>query len=157
MTLVERFTGDGEADSKRCTKTIYNWKGEAETIGEGYNENTKTAKVIRKVTYDYQGREAVTEVYDETALFNANGKPASLPIGKRRSKKERLYDELGRVYQSKEYGIDQTDGAQGAAQTTLYWYGPQGNLIKQQHPNGAFTKSTYDALGRKTHNYLCYQ
>ncbi|WP_428307945.1 RHS repeat domain-containing protein [Lacipirellula sp.] len=68
-------------------------------------------------------------------------------------KSESRYDNRGRVYQQIRYSIE--DGVLGSQMIERTWYDCCGNAIKRQPAGGgAFTKSTYDSLGRDYKTYI---
>jgi RHS repeat-associated protein len=73
------------------------------------------------------------------------------------ARSETSYDDRGRVYQTKRYAVDVSDGSVGNSLVSNTWYDAAGNAIKQQ-PAGsqAFTKTVYDSLGRAVKQYLGY-
>jgi RHS repeat-associated protein len=70
------------------------------------------------------------------------------------SRNTTAYDNLGRIYQKQQYGVDPATGAVGNALTQAVWYDEAHNVILTQDQNGrGFTKNTYDGLNRLTASY----
>ncbi|MCA9035437.1 MAG: hypothetical protein KDA91_09910, partial [Planctomycetaceae bacterium] len=73
------------------------------------------------------------------------------------SKSVTKFDDRGRVYQAVAYAVNPSTGATGNSLTSNNWYDAGGNLIKSL-PAGSdlFSNTTYDILGRATHQYSGY-
>ena len=71
------------------------------------------------------------------------------------AKRQKLFDVLGRVYQSLLYPV--ASGMPGTALVSNLWYDPAGNKLKDK-PSGssAWTKFVYDAIGRAIWSYVGY-
>lgn len=70
-----------------------------------------------------------------------------------KAKTSRAYDEMGRVYESKVYTVDPSDGSVDGDLVTSTWYDGRGNVIKTSAPGGLVTKQKYDGAGRRTKIY----
>lgn len=75
----------------------------------------------------------------------------------RTGRSETDYDALGRVWRSRQYGVN-SDGTLAAALTTENWYDPRGLQIKTTQPQqgGVYQKTQYDTLRRVTTAFLAY-
>ena len=70
---------------------------------------------------------------------------------------EQLYDKLGRVYRTKMYAINPNDGTVGSSLVSDTSRDAAGRTIKQQVASSdAFSKTTYDGLGRVLKQYHAY-
>jgi RHS repeat-associated protein len=93
-------------------------------------------------TYDNVSRLIQTDRYDTTSSGNLISRSAT------------AYDNLGRVYQKLQYGVDPATGTVGNALTQSLWYDPSGNLIlNQNQTNQGFTKNSYDGINRAIATY----
>jgi len=84
-----------------------------------------------------------------------------------RAQTQNLYDDLGRVYESRVYEVDPGDGYIYTYLPTSYWYDDAGNLLKTATGKLSSDYSTvtgywlankyaYDSLGRLVMSYTCY-
>jgi RHS repeat-associated protein len=93
-------------------------------------------------TYDNTSRLIQTQNYNTTSSGNLVAQSAT------------NYDNLGRVYQQLQYGVDPSTGTLGNALAQSLWYDPSGNLLlNQNQTNQGFTKNTYDGINRVTASY----
>jgi hypothetical protein len=71
------------------------------------------------------------------------------------AREETQYDPLGRVFQRLRYSV--SGGSPGNSLKEKLWYDPAGNVMKRQ-PEGTrqFEKFQFDALGRETKRFRCY-
>ena len=84
---------------------------------------------------------------------------SSLDAGDRlpRAAPSQLYDKLGRVYRTKTYAVNPNDGTVGSSLVSDTWRDAAGRTIKQQVASSdAFSKTTYDGLGRVLKQYHAY-
>ncbi len=131
-------TSHVDASETRVTTFSYDYRNRrTETDGE--------IDYFQKVTYDNLNRITKTERYDTTSAGNLI------------ARSETKFDDLGRVYQSIQYGVDPSTGTVGNSLTSNTWYGANGNTIKSL-PAGSdqFTKTQYDSLGRQTKQFVGY-
>ena len=71
------------------------------------------------------------------------------------ARNETFHDDRSRVYQTKQYAVDISDGTVGNALVSNTWYDAAGNTIKQQSAGSqAYTKTVYDSLGRAVMQYV---
>ena len=131
-------------------------------------DNTSGNDRIVEYRYDWRDRRTTVITTDGTHVFHGvaeldnlnrtviarqerTGSPNVL-IGKN----ETLYDNRGRVYQTKRYAVSDA-GVAGNALVDNTWYDAAGNVLKSL-PAGsqAFTKNVYDAIGRQTASYVGY-
>ena len=104
--------------------------------------------VATKRTLDGQGRATTVEAYaDADADF-------VIDSGELRGKSESAYDEQGRLWKSIRYEV--ISGTAGNKLTRTFWYDSRGQQIKSKDPNGLFSKTAYDSLGRAIASYVCY-
>ena len=122
---------------------------------------------VTSYEYDFRNRQTATsapedvfsmQVYDnlghtiETTSYV--GDSSGAPI----SSTYTSFDDRGQVYRSEQSGYDATTNVETARLTSLSWYDPAGNPIKQVAAGAkdlrAFTKSSYDGVGRRTATYV---
>ncbi|NLF06583.1 MAG: hypothetical protein GX594_01190, partial [Pirellulaceae bacterium] len=74
-----------------------------------------------------------------------------------RARSQTSYDNRGRVYETRTYSVDQTDGTIGASLSGEYWYDAAGRTVKTLAVGAdVFTKYDYDGLGRTVAIYVGY-
>lgn len=96
-------------------------------------------------TYDNQDRVVEVNRYDT----NTSGHLIT--------RRDINYDDLGRVYQTIDFGVDPGTGTVGNSLTRNTWRDGAGNLIKQRNAgSNAFTKSFYDGVRRLILQYTGY-
>ncbi len=116
--------------------------------------------------YDFRNRRTATDgevdfyeqvIYDNLDRVLKTDRRNTTSAGNLIARAETRFDDRGRVYQSVRYGVDPTSGVVGYGLTDNTWFDGSGNVIKSQ-PAGssAFTKSTYDGLGRTLNTYVGY-
>ncbi len=64
------------------------------------------------------------------------------------------YDERGQTYATTVYSV--SNGVVGDSLTANYWSDAMGRRIKTANANGLFNKTTFDAAGRTTDTFLCF-
>ena len=122
----------------------------------------------RVTTYSYDWRNRRTAVDGEEGMYveyqhdnldrvtvtlRRDGSSSGTLLGKQ----ETLYDDLGRVYQSKRYAVNPSTGAIGNALVDRTWYDARGQVAKQQSAGSqAFTKTFYDGAGRSIQTLIGY-
>jgi len=129
---------DSNSANNRVTSFLYDFR----------NRRTATDGEIdfyEQVTYDNLDRVVRTDRRNTTSAGNLI------------ARSETRFDDRSRVYQSVRYGVDPTTGIVGYGLTDNTWFDAAGNVIKSQ-PAGssAFSKSTYDGLGRTLNTYVGY-
>ena len=102
--------------------------------------------------YDNLGEVLSSEVYDGDGLTltTTAGVPDRPGTNLLRGKTERAYDELGREYETREYGVDPATGVPGTPLTTRAWFDRTGRVVKLAAPGGRVEKAAYDGVGRVT-------
>jgi RHS repeat-associated protein len=98
--------------------------------------------------YQYDNLDEVTSVaqYDGDGVPLTNTAPSPTLL---RGYSVNSYDDLGRVYRTQQFGVDQSTGAVFSnALTTNYFYGTRGYQIAEYDPGGLVTKDQYDGAGR---------
>ncbi|MEX2217664.1 MAG: hypothetical protein WD749_02800 [Phycisphaerales bacterium] len=64
-----------------------------------------------------------------------------------------FYDQLGRVWKTTRYKIDQSDGSDDDSIDSLTWHDPSGRVMKVKG-EGAHEKYRYDRLGRRVQTFI---
>lgn len=107
--------------------------------------------------YDNVGRVIASATYSSVSGFTSSTDPTTTSTG-RLSLSETKYDELGRVWETREYRINQSTGAILAVmgsqiyQYTNAWYDSVGRPIKTVAEQ--IGKTVYDRLGRPTRSFV---
>ena len=141
------------------TQTWYDWRDRAVATKAGV-QGTEATDVNRPLTYlDYDnlGQATKARVYDADAVTPTatNGVPDAPSASLLRARTDTSYDELGRVYRSDEYGVNQSTGAvAGSPLTSQWWYDARGLVAKAAVPGGRVDKAAYDGAGRPTAAYV---
>lgn len=118
--------------------------------------------------YDWRDRQTQTITTDGTNTFRVehtydNLDRITMSVEKRTgspdvliAKNETEFDDRGRVYRTKRWGVD-NDGDPTNDLMDNTWYDQEANVLKSL-PAGseAFTKTTYDAIGRPAARYVGY-
>ncbi|WP_146561198.1 RHS repeat domain-containing protein [Posidoniimonas corsicana] len=128
---------DDTPGNDRVVEYVYDWRDRQTTTVTTDGASTFYAVA----TLDNLGRATTTQQKRSTTLI---------------AQSETSYDDRGRVYQTKRYAVSGA-GVAGAALTDNTWYDEEGNVLKSA-PAGsdAFTKTSYDAVGRATASYTAY-
>ncbi len=139
LTKITRPVNDTSAND-RITEMEYDWRDRLTTTitDDGVYE-------IHEIqTLDNLGRTSVVETKREETT--------PVLIGKTETK----YDTRGRVYRNLVYAISDSGGIGNSLQSNQ-WFDAGNNVIKSL-PSGsnAFTKTTFDAIGRPTASYFGY-
>lgn len=137
-----------------------------------YVEGSSTGQRVTTYEYDFRGRVLLTlnpvaphavNKYDNlgrataTAQYSASVASSTDPAHNgtqtyRVALSKMFYDELGRVYKSERWKIDQADGSDDDSIASNTWRDAAGRVIKVQ--GGQFEKSAYDRLGRVTKRFI---
>ena len=121
----------------------YDWRGRQLHVLPPADDAGRV--VYTKTTYDNLDRATKQERYLEI----------SGSADRLLARSETFHDDRDRVYQTKQYAVDVSDGTVGNALVSNTWYDAASGTIKQQ-PAGsqAFTKTVYDSLGRAVKQYV---
>ena len=121
----------------------YDWRGRQLHVLPPADDAGRV--VYTKTTYDNLDRATKQERYLEI----------SGSADRLLARSEIFHDDRSRVYQTRQYAVDVSDGTVGNALVSNTWYDAAGNTIKQQSAGSqAFTKTVYDSLGRAVKQYL---
>ena len=119
----------------------YDWRGRQLHVLPPADDAGRV--VYTKTTYDNLDRATKQERY-----LQISGAADRLL-----ARSETFHDDRSRVYQTRQYAVDVSDGTVGNALVSNTWYDAAGNTIKQQSAGSqAFTKTVYDSLGRPSNN-----
>ena len=130
---VQHVTGSDD----RTTSYIYDWRDRQ--IGIDGEESTYSL-----TAYDNLNQTILSEQRAGTSTSTLLGKS------------ETFFDDLGRAYQSKTWGVDSSGNTTNAL-TSNTWLDGAGRTLKQSTPGTkASTKIAYDSLNRTTATYLTY-
>ena len=145
-----QHVGDG---TTRTIEYLYDWRDRQEYAFDPFDASTHAT--FTRNYYDNLDRLIMVERYNDVTAETSSSSMSSSSILIARS--ETLYDDRGRVYQTKQYAVDPATGTVGNALEGNTWYDAAGNAVKQQ-PAGseAFTKMVYDGMGRVIEQYTGY-
>lgn len=154
MVVVTGYEYDGNTDggNGNLTKQTQYADG-TDTRATDYQYDYRNRQTVtdgevdfyQKATYDNLNRVTKVESFNTTSTGNL--------IGRRETK----FDDLSRIYQTIEYGVEPSTGTVGNSLTNDTWYDPTGRVMKFA-PAGSkvFKKTAYDSLGRITATYEGY-
>jgi len=156
ITKTIRYLTDDVEANARVTELKYDWRDRRVFTVDAEEYSSKVT--YTRFELDNLGRTTKIERYydaDDDEDFPTDG---TVDAGDRLlARTETLLDELGRVYRTKSYAVDPDDGAVGSCLVADTWRDAAGRAIKQQQPGSeAFTKTTYDGLGRAVKQYVGY-
>jgi len=123
------------------------------------------AGVVTHYEYDNLGRTLWTKTYADVDAdyFTYSGSiitDVNVESGELRAQTRTYYDDLGRVYETWTYEVDQaTDASPGTYRDYLpsrTWYNARGRVVKTADANGLFTKYDYDPTGRLVTTYTSF-
>ncbi len=129
-------TNQVDASTTRVTVFGYDWRNRLTTTDGEVDQ-------YQIYTYDNLGRMVKTDRYDTDAQGYLLGRV------------ETSFDDRGRVYQTRRYAVDPSDGSVGVALTRDLWYDPAGNVVKTR-AGAVLSKTQYDGLGRIVCEYTGY-
>ncbi len=149
---VTKSTDFPDSNSADARETDYAYDGRDRLVatksGVQQSENN-TPAVHRPITYfdlDNLGDVIGVSQYDGDGVTLTNTKPSASLL---RAYSVAAYDEQGRVYQTKQFDVNQTNGAVSSfALTTNKYYDHRGDLVAESDPGGSWTKDQYDGAGR---------
>jgi RHS repeat-associated protein len=129
---------DDTASNDRVTNYAYDWRNRLlSTSGEN--------GFFQLNYYDNLDRIYRVERYDTSASGNLIGR------------NETSYDDRNRVYQTTLYPVNISTGTVGTAVTAQTYHDESGNVLKQTNYGiAAWTKMTYDGIGRVVRTYYGY-
>ena len=151
LTQVTLHAGGGQPD--QVTNYGYDWRDRQVVEVDG--PVGSAGSIVTYTTYDNWDLPTSVATYagGGYSITETNGVPNAPAASARRSLTTYAYDEVGQVYQSTTYAVDQTTGAVGAAATTSYWYDGRGNVVATESPTGLWTKNVYDGADRLVETY----
>ncbi len=117
--------------------------------------------------YDFRNRRTVVDgeidFYQETVYDNLDqiirvDRRNTSAVGNLIARNETKFDNRGRAYQTIHYAVNPATGAVGNSLTDNTFFDASGNIV-ESYPAGseAFTKLTYDGVGRLTVRYVGYE
>ena len=150
LTALTLHPGGGAAD--RVSRFFHDWRDRL-VASKGGVQGTEGAEVQRPVTYldlNNLGEVTASSLYDGdgVSLTSTNGVPNKPSASLLRARSEASYDEQGRAFQSRVYGVDQGTGAvSSSALIANTFFDRRGNVIKTASPGGLVTKAQYNGAG----------
>ncbi len=165
----------GEASGNNMVEVVaikYDHEGTPEYQPHGNGLPTRRIEHVddvteRVTTYSYDWRNWLTSItgdesYFESRVYDNRGRVTRKErrdgsvLGALLRRVDTSYNALGRVYQTKTYGVE-GGAVVGTPLEDNRWYDGAGNLIKFQKPGrSTWTKTVFDSLGRPTATFLCY-
>ncbi len=148
LTEVTRRVEDGST-GQRVTGFINDSRGRTIVI-----QSPATPYAVSK--YDNLGRVVANATYSDISGFDEDTDPTTT-TSDRMSLSRTYYDERGRVYEGREYKINQDTGVVMTSGSDVYlysksWYDSVGRPIKTLGEQ--IGKTVYDRLGRPTHSFV---
>ena len=142
LTKLTLHPGGGEAD--RVTTYGYDWRNRLRATRDGF-----------KVAYsklDNAGNAVVTSIFDQAGVPAQVDWSAADPVGNfagaLRAKTEASFDNRGRVFSTKQIGVDPDDGAISGQLETRVFYDGRDNPIISISPTGLVSETRHDGAGR---------
>jgi RHS repeat-associated protein len=121
---------------------------------------------VTTFTYDFRDRQIATDgeedFYQEQVYDNLNqvirvDRRDGSSGGNLVARGEADFDDRGRVYRTRTFAVDPATGMVGNSLVDNTWYDASGNtLCSLPAGSQAFTKMTYDGIGRTTASYIGY-
>jgi RHS repeat-associated protein len=139
LTAVTQYPGGTAANL--TTTYQYDWRDRQTDV-------RSPANVVTHYELDNLGRITSTTTY-ASADF-------TLSSGELRAQTESLYDDLGRVYESRVYEVDPSTGTASDYLPSQTWYDAAGRVVKTSNGNGLFQKYAYKGQGQLLASYLSY-
>lgn len=167
--LTEQTLYPGAGAFNRVTCYYYDWRGRLVATKSGVDAGEDVAQPLAAfLEYDNLGRVVAECQYAaanwdperiaEEGGSDADGVPDPRGGGFLRARVEHDWDDLGRSYETRVYGIglDESGNAQApyAPRITRTWYDGRGNVLKTAEPSGLVSKYVYDGAGRVTKQSL---
>ena len=139
--LESRTYFDTGASDYYATVYQYDWRNRLTDV-------LTAADTVTHYEYDNLGRTVWNKTYASDDFV--------LAAGELRAQTETLRDDLGRIYESRTYEVDPTDGTVDDYLPSTTWYDARGYVVKTATANGLFRKYEYDDLSRPVASYTSY-
>jgi len=161
VTKTSRYFGTGTYDFT-STQIGRTYRGHVRYIRPTY-QVTSTETDIGPFTVmdvDWMGRTKATALYDAAptwaTVLTGDGYTdyASGTTTDRRSLSKTLYDDQGRVYQTEQYEVAESNGAAGNKFVSDNFYDREWRLVGTRQQNGAGREMAYDGAGRQYESRL---
>ncbi|MBA4192465.1 MAG: hypothetical protein C0467_31235, partial [Planctomycetaceae bacterium] len=157
VTKVTAYPGGGAA--ARVTQAWFDWRNRAVAVKAGVevSESTSVNRPLYYTDYDNLNQAIKTRLYDADGVTPTvtSGVPQPLSSSLLRAQSTTSFDDLGRVYRTDTFSVNQSSGAVSTNSLhTDVWYSSRGQVIKVASPNGLVEKLVYDGVGRVTTGYL---
>jgi RHS repeat-associated protein len=165
--VTEQISYPGSGQPARATANYYDWRDRlvASKMGALVNsggtltptaETDGVARPITYTTYDNLGEAVEQQSFDGdgVTISTTSGVPNAPNSSLLTAETVTSYDDQGRTFETQEYSVDPTTASVSTtAETSLTFYDPDGNVIAQSSPTGAWTKTAYDGADRATAVY----
>ncbi len=156
LTKAKKYFGTGTND---CTGANFKWtyRGHLRGVEPFYlSGSTETPMGPYPVAdVDWFGRATSSALYDTdpnwSTVLTGDGYSAyaSSTSGQRRTQRDVLYDNLGRVYQTKRYEISSSSGTGSNYLSAKRYYDRNDNLVATGNDYAAGKEMAYDGAGRQ--------
>jgi YD repeat-containing protein len=146
--LTQETDSPGGSAAARVTDSVYDWRDRLVATKSGVqgSEDTTTHRPILFSTYDNLDEVTSVSQYDGDGVTLSTTPPSASLL---RAYTTTAYDEQGRVYQTKQYDVNQATGAYTTGLADNRFYNHRGMLMAEDAPGGLWTKDYYyDGLGR---------
>jgi RHS repeat-associated protein len=155
VTKTRTFFGTGTT-SYTGTNYYYTSRGKLRGIEPFYMSGSTETPIgpFTVMDLDAKGRITTTATYDTdptwSTVLTGDGYTAyaSTTSTHRRTQQDTLYDDLGRVYQTKQYEISASSGTGSNYLSTHIYYDRQGRAVARGPDYGPATEIAYDGAGR---------
>jgi len=144
LTKRTLYVEDGTTD-KRVTDFEYDGRGNVLL-----QKNPTAPHAFHK--YDNLNRRLATSQHSLTTSIVVGTDDPITEDSNRFALKETYYDEMGRVWKTVRWAVDQDDGSDDDSLLSETWYDAEGHVIKRE--GESLTKTRYDGLDRVTHRFV---
>jgi RHS repeat-associated protein len=161
LTRYVQYPAGPGGPGARAEVSSYDWRDRLVAVKQGDElpqaESTATNRPILYYSYDNLDEVVKTQRYDGDGVTltdgNGDGVPDAPAASLLRAQSTVAYDDQRRLYNSRQFSVDPSNGTVGVSLSTDTWYDYRGHTIKETSPGGLTTKSRYDGAGRLVTQY----
>lgn len=163
MVVTEAFeydSGNDGGDGFLTKRTLYVVDGATDKRETAYAHDVRGNVLLQTNptaphsfhSYDNLSRRLWTSQHSSTANIVVGTDDPETEDSNRLALRESKYDEMGRVWKTKRFEVDASDGSDDDNLQALTWYDEEGRTIKME--GETLSKTRYDGLGRATHRFV---